>query len=389
MLGRSGAVERYYRAERAVAADESVSWVVVDEDLELHVEACAYLAGLRGAGRAFNTEKTYAGRIALYLSYCRGHGLDWASPSLPQLMAMMRWLVDEPMPSRSRKPGAAVRYRSEGTANAIMGTVGEFLSWCSLQGWVPPTVVNTLTQPKFLRYLPAGFDSGEDGQHRTIMARTIKYRVAIPGYEWLTDEEIDVLLGLARHDRDRFLIQLLSQTGMRIGEALGLRRQDMHLLPDSRVLGCRHEGPHVHVRRRVNANGAFAKAREPRAIPVDEVTIELYAHYQFERAEIIEDAGDMVFVNLFHVPLGKAMSYGTAYELFCRLAKQAGFRARPHMLRHSAITRLRRAGVDRRVVQEIAGHVSVTSQDPYSHVTDSDKREAVEMVAAKRRQSRS
>jgi integrase/recombinase XerD len=37
---------------------------------------------------------------------------------------------------------------------------------------------------------------------------------------------------------------------MRIGEALGLRREDMHLLPDSRVLGCRHEGPHVHVRRR-------------------------------------------------------------------------------------------------------------------------------------------
>ncbi|WP_220448265.1 hypothetical protein [Nonomuraea diastatica] len=87
------------------------------------------LAGLRGAGRAFNTEKTYAGRIALYLSYCRGHGLDWAGPSLPQLMAMMRWLVDEPMPSRSRKPGAPVRYRSEGTANAIMGTVGEFLSF--------------------------------------------------------------------------------------------------------------------------------------------------------------------------------------------------------------------------------------------------------------------
>ncbi|MGV9386521.1 hypothetical protein ACWDRB_62725 [Nonomuraea sp. NPDC003707] len=64
------------RTAHGKAADESVSWVVVDEDLELHVEACAYLEGLRGAGRAFNTEKTYAARIALYLSYCRGHGLD-------------------------------------------------------------------------------------------------------------------------------------------------------------------------------------------------------------------------------------------------------------------------------------------------------------------------
>ncbi|WP_205302758.1 hypothetical protein [Nonomuraea montanisoli] len=63
-----GAVDRHYRPERAAAADRAVLWVVVDEDFELHIEASAYLAGLRAAGRAFNTEKTYAGRIALYLS---------------------------------------------------------------------------------------------------------------------------------------------------------------------------------------------------------------------------------------------------------------------------------------------------------------------------------
>ncbi|GAA2216422.1 hypothetical protein GCM10009850_118910 [Nonomuraea monospora] len=52
------------------------------------------------------------------------------------------------------------------------------------------------------------------------------------------------------------------------------------------------KGAHVHVRRRLNANGAFAKTRQPRAIPVDEVTIELCAHYQFERASIAGDTGD-------------------------------------------------------------------------------------------------
>jgi integrase/recombinase XerD len=100
-----------------------------------------------------------------------------------------------------------------------MGTVGEFLSWCCLQGWVPPTLVNALTQPK---YLPAGFDAGEDGQNRTVMARTIKFRVAVPGYEWLSDEEIGVLLGLARHARGAFLIQLLAESGIRIGLELVL-----------------------------------------------------------------------------------------------------------------------------------------------------------------------
>lgn len=105
-----------------------------------------------------------------------------------------------------------------------------------------------LSEPKFLRSVPAGFDVGEDGQNRTVMARTIKFWVAVAGYEWLSDEEIGVLLGLARHARDAFLIRLLAATAMRTVRRLGLRREDMHLLPDSR-----HEGPHVHVVRRMNA----------------------------------------------------------------------------------------------------------------------------------------
>ncbi|MGA4996139.1 hypothetical protein [Nonomuraea bangladeshensis] len=66
--------------------------------------------------------------------------------------------------------------------------MGEFLSWCCLQGWVPPTLVNALTQPKYLRFLPAGFDAGEDGQNRTVMARTIKFRVANVGFLGESDD---------------------------------------------------------------------------------------------------------------------------------------------------------------------------------------------------------
>jgi hypothetical protein len=38
----------------------------------------------------------------------------------------------------------------------------------------------------------------------------------------------------------------------------GLRRCDIHLLPDSRVLGCEVPGRHLHVVRRDNPNGAWA-----------------------------------------------------------------------------------------------------------------------------------
>lgn len=382
-------LRRKYRPERAVSADGTTYWVVVDESFDLHIEACAYLAGLRGAGRAFNTERTYAGRIALYLSYCAANGIEWTTPTLPQLLAYQRWLVEEPLPRRGRRPVAGLRFRDKGTANAITGTMGEFLSWCALQEWVPASVASMLTQPKYLRYLPSGYDAGEDGQNRFIQARRIKFRVAVPGYEWLTDKQIQQLLDCTTHDRDRFLVALLGVTGCRIGEALGLRREDMHFLPDSTMLGCRVEGPHVHIRRRVNSNGAFAKSVTPRWITVQPEVVHVYHRYQHERDAVAQAADcDMVFVNLFRAPLGQPMTYPTTYDLFVRLAARAGFRARPHMLRHSAITRWARNGVERDLRQKMAGHASPSSQDRYTHATDQEKRAAIEMVAQRSKELR-
>jgi integrase/recombinase XerD len=73
------------------------AWVVIDADWNLHVEACAYLASLRAADRSPNTERVYAGRVALFLNYCEQAGVDWHDPEFAQLHAFLRWLVTEPV----------------------------------------------------------------------------------------------------------------------------------------------------------------------------------------------------------------------------------------------------------------------------------------------------
>ncbi|WP_242436544.1 tyrosine-type recombinase/integrase [Streptomyces sp. CB02488] len=359
--------------------------MVITEDYVLHPESVAYLDSLRGLDRSVNTERTYAGRMALYLSYCAEFGIDWTAPRIRQLQGLARWLIEHPLPPKSRRLPAEPRFRSELAANAVLTTVGEFLRFGAANGWVAPEIAAQLSEPKHLRHLPRGFDPGEDDQFRVIRARRIKYRLSVEGYEWLTDEQIDHLIALTGRARDRLLITLLACTGMRIGEALGMRRHDMHLLTDSSSLGCRVAGPHVHVRRRRNANGAMAKARMPRSIPVTEELADAYAAYLIERDQVPEAADvDFVFVNLFRQPLGRPLRYGNAKEMFDRLAKKAGFDARPHMLRHSAATRWVRSGTAREVVQDLLGHVSPSSMEPYLHATDQDKREAVERVAATR-----
>jgi integrase/recombinase XerD len=380
-------VRRPFRSEKALSpVDGSTGWVVVDADYELHEYALAYLASLRGAEDvSANTERNYAGRIALYLSYCTDHGVDWAAPSMRQLARFLKWLVDEPLPSKGRSVQAEPRRRSKGTANAIVGTVFQFLRYCALLDDCPVSadLVTKLYEPRHLRFAPPGYDRGEEGQFSTVNVKTVKFKVVVPGYEYLTDEEILRVLDCTAHARDRLLVALLAVTGIRIGEALGLRREDMHLLASSKVLGCPVEGPHVHIRRRLNANGALAKTRKPRWVPVGEDIGGLYADYQWERDRVPEAADcDMVFVNLFAAPLGQPMKYPSTYELFGRLAKKAGFAARPHMFRHSAITRWRREGRPDYLIMDLAGHVSRQSMEPYTHASDQEKRDAVNHVAA-------
>ncbi|MGP4052800.1 tyrosine-type recombinase/integrase [Streptomyces sp. 2A115] len=374
------------RAERAISpTDGEVSWVVIDSRCRLHDEGSTFLAGLRNMGRSINTQRAYAGRVALYLAWCEERGVDWRRAAVLDLARFLRWLVNEPLPPRG-KLASEPRFRSKKTANAVMTAVVEFLRFATKQEWVDPVAVARLSEPKYLHWMPPGKEAGEDGQFREVRARLLKFGVGEDTYEWLQPQDIERLLAAATHARDRFLVALLAQTGVRIGEALGLRRQDMHLLADSQMLGCQIAGPHIHVRRRAeNSNGALAKSRFPRSIPVEPELVTLYADYQFERETVTEAAEcDMVFVNLFHAPLGKPMRYGTAKELFDRLATKTTLTARPHMLRHGACTAWIRAGVERDVVSEMMGHVSPTSLEPYLHPTEDDKREAMRLVAAAR-----
>jgi integrase/recombinase XerD len=165
-----------------------------------------------------------------------------------------------------------------------------------------------------------------------------------------------------------------------------LRRADMHLLPDSRGLGCAVVGAHVHVRHRANPNGALAKSRFPRTVPASDAVLAAYADYQHERVGLVgEEATEMVLVNLYHAPLGAAMTYRAAKGFFDRLAGACGFPVRPHMLRHTAATNWVRAGAALDVVQALLGHASLASTTVYLHACDEDKRRAVEAVAAGRR----
>ena len=116
--------------------------------------------------------------------------------------------------------------------------------------------------------------------------------------------EIVALLRACLSARDRLIVLLMARAGLRRGELCGLRRSDVHLLADSRPLGCEIARAHLHVvRRDDNPNGAWAKSRRQRVVPLDFLAVLALDTYAFERMAVSAAAGsDFLLVNLFRGP---------------------------------------------------------------------------------------
>jgi integrase/recombinase XerD len=63
----------------------------------------------------------------------------------------------------------------------VLTTTCEFLRFGAARQWVPAEVAVQLSEPKFLSFVPPGYDAGEDGQFRTVQVKTIKFVVPDDG----------------------------------------------------------------------------------------------------------------------------------------------------------------------------------------------------------------
>lgn len=325
-----------------------------------------YLAHLTAIERSPNTVKAYAHDLRDFFAFLSSRELQWSEISLEDLGRFVSWLR---LPGEARGGEVALLPWVQGsvsaaTVNRKLSALASFYEFHQRHG---VDLAELLT-----RWRPGG----RGGSWKPFLAhlgsrperhRTLGLRAERRTPRELTAAEMTTLIDACTRLRDRFLFSLLRRCGVRIGEALGLRHEDI----DAR------RGV-IKVRQRHNVNRARAKTWS-RELPAEPGLIRLYSDYIHDEYGALDC--DYVFVNLWGQPVGQPMSYASVDRLTRRLRARTGIEFTPHQFRHSFATDLLRRGVAVEIVQHLLGHASIsTTIDTYSHLGVEDARRA--LVAA-------
>ena len=171
--------------------------------------------------------------------------------------------------------------------------------------------------------------------------------------EVLGIEEIEKLLAAPSLDeplafRDRAMLELAYGAGLRVSEWISLGVRDV-MLAD-------------HVVR------VFGKGAKERLVPIGRRAIGAIAIYLRELRPKLEkgEGKGRLFLN----SRGRPLSRMGAWKILRKYVDQVGITkpVSPHTLRHSFATHLLEGGADLRAVQEMLGHVDISTTQIYTHV---------------------
>ena len=371
-------------------------WTVLDENLAVVPVADGFLRQVRfGRDGAESTTKSYAHSIALFLRWCARTGRTWQAGAA-QLPLFMGWLQHAgPVVSGAGAdvggavvagPGAAPA-RSARRVNGVLTAVRSMVVHAVAAGQAGGDLLPLLYEVADDRDLPA---AARDAEGRMAWRLRARHRLHEPERPVgrASDEQIVALLRACRSARDRLIVLLMARAGLRRGELCGLRRSDVHLLADSRPLGCEVARAHLHVvRREGNPNGAWAKSRRQRAVPLDFLVVQAFDTYELERMSVPGAmASDFVLVNLFRGVIGAPVRPDAVGGLLAAASRRAGLAAAvtPHQLRHAFGSNAADAGCGIDVVADLLGHASVSSSQVYLHPDPGRLRAAVDRVPSPR-----
>jgi tyrosine recombinase XerC len=212
---------------------------------------------------------------------------------------------------------------SKRTIARKLASLRSFFKFLYREGYIKSNPIAAISSPKLDKKLPTFLDVNQ--VTRVIMK---------------PDTNTDAGL------RDRAILETLYSTGIRVSELVGLDLQDVDFI--SGVIK------------------VFGKGSKERIVPVGDEALNAIRRYN-DKKDKKDKAKDAVFLNnhggrLTDRSVRRVLD---KYIHACAIEEKIS----PHSLRHSFATHLLDRGADLRSVQELLGHMNLSTTQIYTHVT--------------------
>ncbi len=206
------------------------------------------------------------------------------------------------------------------TVNRHLSTLRSFFKFLIREGYLKTNPITSLSSPKQEKHLPL----------------------------FLTEEEVTKLITAVqpkdeRGLRDRAVLETFYSTGIRVSELVGLKVQDIDFIGGViKVLG---------------------KGKKERIVPIGDIAIAAIRAYLEKRKKQQE----ALFLN----KSGRRITDSGIRNIVGKYIRMASIKrgVSCHTLRHSFATHLLNRGADLRSVQELLGHVNLSTTQIYTHLT--------------------
>jgi tyrosine recombinase XerC len=236
--------------------------------------------------------------------------------------------------------------------------VRAWTAWLHRQGYAPSTIARKMSAARSLfRHMELRATVRENPFALVKAPKQVQHLPSI-----LSVSEIEHILSQPdraspQGTRDHALLEVLYSSGMRVGELLSVRLEDVDW-----------EGRSVRV---------YGKGGKERIVLLGDravQAVEVYVHQA--RHQLLNGKTSCEF--LFLSRLGRRLSMRMFHLAVEKYIASAGLgkRVTPHTLRHTFATHMLEGGADLRVVQELLGHSRLSTTQIYTHVSEGYLRDA-------------
>src|SRR6266567_3679121 len=360
-----------FRLAGVLTPDEHVRYVVVDAEGSVVQPIAGYLRYLDDAGKARNTLRVYGLGLAHYFAYLTEVDLDYHSAGVRSRAGFVAWLKRSKH-ARDLQLGRSVsQARSNTTINLYLTAVSGFYDYLFRTEQISKNPNDQLAGPHRNRpYKGFLHHAAPKVVATNILAQALARRKRP---RTMTRSQVEQLWAACQCRRDRALVRLIFETGLRPGEVLALWLEDVNI-----------GELHIDVRDRgelVNLAEIKRPASERTLDVTQELMNDLLAYVSEAHTEAVET--NHVFLVSHGSRRGQPLRYEGLYSIFRRLEKRTGLSLTPYVLRHTSLTILADDGWSPERLQVRAGHKHFqTTMDHYVHPSRVRLRQAWEASKA-------